>query len=445
LRVNPEHLETKSITDILRHAVRKHPRGRLMELQDYYEGTHRILTRTMNDPVKPNNKLVNNLAAYITDTVTGYFMGKPIVYSPDGDENEEYVETLKDIFDRNNEQDNNSELAKEQSIKGVAYELLYIDEEAQVRMIDLPAENVIYIETNEVDPAPAMAVRMYEVEDPGVDIKMHYYEVYTTDEIITYKSDKDNTVSFSEIDRREHYFGEVPIIQYTNNQEMIGDFEGAKSLIDAYNRAQSDTANDFEYFTDSYLLMIGAKIPEEDIALMRENRVISLPDKEASATFLTKEINDTALENYKDRLRKDIHTLSKVPDLSDESFGGNLTGVAISYKIWGMDQIVAVKERKFKKALQRRIKLITNILNMAGNQWDWRTVDITFTRNMPQNLMEISQMTATLKGIVSDETLLAQLPFIEDVHAELDRLEEQSEGTVDLDQFEVEDEAEGDE
>ena len=218
MNLSPEQLEQKSVTEILRHAITKSTRGRLMELQGYYEGKHDILNRTMADPSKPNNKLVNNLAAYITDTVIGYFMGSPIVYSADGEENDVYVETLKDIFDYNNEQDENAELAKEQSIKGVGYELLYIDEDAKIRITNLPAENVIYIETSEVEPKPAMAIRMYDMEQVGADIKTYYYEVYTENEAITYRADSNNNmVSFTEIDRQEHYFGEVPIIQYQNN------------------------------------------------------------------------------------------------------------------------------------------------------------------------------------------------------------------------------------
>ena len=118
--------------------------------------------------------------------------------------------------------------------------------------------------------------------------------------------------------------------------------------------------------------------------------------------------------------------------MSDESFSGNLTGVAISYKIWGMDQIVSVKERKFKKGLQRRIRLITNILNTTGKNWNYKDIDITFSRNMPQNLQELADIVTKLKGLVSNETLLAILPFVDDIQLEMERLAE-AKPTIDLD------------
>jgi hypothetical protein len=40
-------------------------------------------------------------------------------------------------------------------------------------------------------------------------------------------------------------------------------------------------------------------------------------------------------------------------------------------------------------------------------------------------------MVKSLYGIISDETLLAQLPFIENVQAELEALQEQKENTLD--------------
>jgi SPP1 family phage portal protein len=442
IKVDPDQIRETSEELTLQYLISKHllNRSRLEKLQDYYEGRHDILYRKMWDASKPNNKIVNNLAAFISDTIVGYFMGSPVTYSANTDEDNAYLEALTDIFDDNDEQDLNAELAKGQSVQGVDYELLYTDEQAAIRQAELPAENVIYVESDDVAAEPLLAVRVYEVDDitkGGVSItdKKYYYDVYTDTEIVTYEALKQSDkVSLREIAREEHYFGEVPIIAYKNNKELLGDFEGVMTLIDAYNLAQSDTANDFEYFTDAYMVTTGIRFDSEDIKQMKENRVIGLPDKECSADWLIKQVNDTALENYKDRLRKDIHSLSKTPNLSDESFSGNLTGVAISYKIWGMDQIVSVKERKFKAALQRRIRLITNILNTAGKNWDYKNIDITFSRNMPQNLAELADVVTKLKGMVSNETLLSILPMVDDPQLEQDRLDE-AKPTVDLDEI----------
>ena len=55
--------------------------ARIRKLNNYYKAKQDILKRTMKDPTKPNNKLVNPSANYITDVMVGYFMGAPVSYS----------------------------------------------------------------------------------------------------------------------------------------------------------------------------------------------------------------------------------------------------------------------------------------------------------------------------------------------------------------------------
>jgi SPP1 family phage portal protein len=113
--------------------------------------------------------------------------------------------------------------------------------------------------------------------------------------------------------------------------------------------------------------------------------------------------------------------------MSDTAFGGNASGVAIKYKTLPMENVVAIKERKFKRGLQRRIELIFNIVALKGTAFDWRAIDIAFTRNLPTNDTEVADMVYKLSGKVSQETLLAQVPFVEDVGAEITRLKDEHE------------------
>ncbi len=426
MRIDPDVLETASMKDVLQWAIKKHDGERLERLRDYYKGNHDILNRRMKDETKPNNRLVNNLPGYITDTVVGYFMGKPVVYTGEDD----YIEDLTGIFEANDEQDHNSEMAKLQSMQGVAYELLYTDRDAKIRMVEL--DDVIYIEAATIDKEPLMAIRPYKVD--GVDgSTREYYDIYTDGEVITFEMvSNNNDRSLVEVDRYEHYFGEVPVIQYKNNAEKMGDYEGVMGLVDDYNRAQSDTANDLDYFTDAYLITTGAELSPDQVKLMKEQRVLNLPDKDCDARWLIKEINDTATENYKNRLREDIHTFSKVPDLTSDEFGTQLSGVAIAYRMTNLEQVCANKERKFKKGLQRRIKLISNILNAQGKQYDWRDIEITFARNMPQNLKELAEIVETLLPVIDKETLIGLLPFVENPADIMEKFEQQNDG-VDLD------------
>lgn len=119
--------------------------------------------------------------------------------------------------------------------------------------------------------------------------------------------------------------------------------------------------------------------------------------------------------------------MANVPHMCDDAFGGNLSGVAISYKLWGLEQICSIKERKFKKSLQRRIELIANILNIMGHNYDYRDIIPKFRRNRPQNDLETAEIVTKLSGDLSRETRLQMIPFVENVQEEIDRLDKEKE------------------
>lgn len=75
--------------------------------------------------------------------------------------------------------------------------------------------------------------------------------------------------------------------------------------------------------------------------------------------FITKEIQTEALENHLNRLEKNIHKFSAVPDLSDENFAGNLSGVAIRFKLFGLETKCIIKERKMEKAIKELVRVLS--------------------------------------------------------------------------------------
>jgi SPP1 family phage portal protein len=150
-------------------------------------------------------------------------------------------------------------------------------------------------------------------------------------------------------------------------------------------------------------------------------------DEGTNAEWLIKNAPDTNVENMKIRLDKDIHKFSHCPDMNDENFAGNTSGVAIKYKLLGTENLVSIKERKFKKGLQQRLELISFAQGLMGADWDWRAIDIIFRRNIPADLNDIANIVNTLTGIVSNQTLLGQIPFVDDIEAEEDRLQAEQE------------------
>lgn len=402
-------------------------RPRLEKLWNYYDNIHDIERRTM-DSGKPNNKLAHGYCEYVTNTISGYFMGVNVKYNSD---NKEYLQAFNDIMKDNFDADENFELAKKASIFGFSTEILYQNEKAQSRYKRIDPKEMILIFGTNLDSYLLAAIRIYVTSDLNGD-KTEYAEVYLPDRVL-YMQRRFEAAVFTQTGEAPHYFGEVPVVIYLNNEEMRGDFERLIEIVDAYDKSQSDTANDFEYFTDAYLVLQGysglddedSDDPEEQAQAysnMRKNRVMYL-DKEGKAYFLTKDINDTALENYKNRLNSDIHKFGMVPDLSDKNFAGDLSGVAIRFKIVPLEQKTMIKQNKFKTALAKRREMLTNILNIKlGKAWDYREIDEEFTRNLPTNTKEETETILMLEDVVSKRTLLELLPQVDDVDAELERI-----------------------
>jgi SPP1 family phage portal protein len=123
-----------------------------------------------------------------------------------------------------------------------------------------------------------------------------------------------------------------------------------------------------------------------------------------------------------------------VPDLTDDAFGGNQSGVAMQYKLWGLDQLWATKTKKYKKSVLKRLKIILHLLQyqFESNVDLIEKIDITFSKNLPQDNTDLYQMVNALKDILSKRTILKQVPFVEDVEAELEELDKEAEKNADL-------------
>lgn len=423
IRITEQELTESSLADICMQM--EDMRNRILKLKAYYLGRHVILNKPQRSNNAPNNKVVANYCEYITDMSTGFFMGKPIAYTS-ASKNEEEVKALQDIFKYNDEAAHNLRLAEEASITGAAYEVLYMDDDAQIRFSAIPSEELMMVYDASLEEKVLCAIRLFRVYDPSGATYQDYADVYDKQYVTHYYYNSGQLVQIAEPEL--HYFDDVPVIEYLNNREERGDFEGVITLVDAYNKAQSLTLDDMEDFTDAYLVLKGmGGTTGDDVAELRRNKVLSL-DEGGGAEWLIKNLNDTYIENIKTRLQKDIHKFSSVPDMSDEAFAGNSTGVAIKYKLIGLEQVRSRKERGFKKGLQRRIELIAGMLKIKGSaDIDFRDIEITFTANLPANDVEQANIVKTLYGLVSQKRLLSLLPFVTDPVEELDELHKEQE------------------
>ena len=207
------------------------------------------------------------------------------------------------------------------------------------------------------------------------------------------------------------------------------------SLQDAYNNLLSAEIDDFDAFADAYLILKGVVADSDDLANMKQNRVL-LMDAEDSAEYLTKNISDTQIQNMLQNINDQIHKMSNSPDFNDEKLMAQ-SGIAMKYKLIGFENVSSAIVANMTKALQKRIELICEVLNLTDGVTMWRDITITFTRNLPDNTLETAQMVNQLRGLVSDETLLSQIPFITNPAEEVERVKEQKQLNADLYSFPI--------
>lgn len=206
------------------------------------------------------------------------------------------------------------------------------------------------------------------------------------------------------------------------------------TLQDAYNTLLSSEVDDFESFVMAYLVLRGIDdVDPEALHLMRTNRVLQLPEG-GNAEFLTKNISDTQISNMLEDIKKNIREIAACPDFTDSSFGTS-SGIAIRYKLINFENRASAIEKAMTKALQRRIELICAILHLTSGDSAWRDITIQFTRNLPIDYQDLTTMINQLRGLVSDKTLIVQLPFVTDIDQEMAQVKEQNQRNASLYNF----------
>lgn len=426
--------ERASDKRIIRQLISKHISlvGDLKKNMDYYQGKHKIL-----EDAKRENRLVCNHAKDISDTASSYFIGNPVTYKSDAD-----IKDLTDSLETAGTDETDGDNGLDLSIYGLAYEYVYVKEnENNLLTKNLSPENTFMVKDDSIEENELFAVYYYVRKDDSGTGPEHYIATVLTP---NYKYELD--IQNNEVPQLTtelpvpHYLGEIPIIEYLNNKLAIGDFELQIPLIDAYNALMSDRITDKEQFIDAILAIYGTLLSDEDEPgteeedqnikkakeRLKKYKVLEMPDT-AKAEYLTRTFDESGVEILKKAIEQDIHKFSHIPCMSDESFGGNVSGVAMEFKLLGMENITKIKTRYYRKGLRKRIRIFCNYLALHGKSVDPAGITMTFTRALPKNLLEISQIVANLWGKVSRKTLLSQVPFVDDVDEELKALDEETE------------------
>ena len=398
---------------------------KLQRYKNYYDGLQAILGKSYTDPSKPCNKTVINYCMNIANSYAGYLASPGFISYQSNDD----IEEIMDILRYNDYQAEDAALLLDALVYGVAAELMYIDNKGQTRFRLINPTTCFGVYDDSLTGDLLYFVRMYKANDWD-DTDTYNLDVYSDYDIKHYTmSGAHGNVKY--VGEEPHYFSQCPANIFALQDEK-SIFDCVIGLQDAANQLLSAEIDDYSAFCDAYLVLTGGDLDSEEIASMKQNRVLLMPEG-ASANWLTKNASDAQVENMLKRIHESIYRVAQCPDFSSESFvGGVSSGIAIQYRLTGMETRAGSIEAEMKKALQRRVEIICGIASLKMGEEIFRDIEIEFKRNIPEDLTSTINMINALKGSVSDATLLSQLPFISDVNAELEAVAAQKAANMEL-------------
>lgn len=453
---------------IKHHRERQVPR--LKELKRYLNADNNIKRRPNKPDGRADNRIASDFANFIVSFKQGVLLGNPISYNGD----KVIVERINRFASESNEDYHNQLMSRDAFGLGRAYEWVGRDEYGKETIAKFDAEQTFVIYDNTKDRNSICGVH-YFVEK-FLDKSFTRIELYTNCGYNYYFTAKDGDLENAVLDEDgavQSYFDTVQINEWINNEERTSDFEHVMDSIDAYDLSRSEMANFQQDSSEAYLVIKGNPDTADDqegdnsklavFQAMMQARMLVLGDKkiydnnvagaEPDAYYLKKEYDVAGMEANDSRTVADILRFTALIDFTDENIGSNQSGIGFRFKGWGSDNDRKNKERMVKKAIMRRLRLLTHSwsikddLNKPQGLIDTvkaffvsdekqqeqlynkvNEIQIQFTPNVPQSDEEIMSVIAGMVGIVSDQTLcemaerLTGVPFEE----ELKRLKKQA-------------------
>lgn len=425
------------------------------KMMKYYRGEHlSIMEQPSKQEGKPDNKIIINYPKQLVKAYVGYFAGVNPSFSvgSEGDRESSEIKSANDDLNSFNTVNNINHFYVQQSknvdIFGRSLSLVYQDEIGQTRVASVDPRNGFIVYSDDVSATPVFGVRYRKnskltgeviadvyafaneyIEMNGkivVDYKnLHAYGVKCnvgyTDEYVAFEPDK-------------IAYGRLPMIEFIADDEKMGLYEDIITVFDAIDSAVSEKKNDVDYFGDAILFVNNMLIDERGLGNLRDLRILMSKNIDGGtsnqgASFLDKPTADGTQENLINRLISSVYDISGVVNLNDKDFTNAASGQALKQRLQGMKQNADTKASLFESSFRELFKCLFTGLRkpeMIGN------VKIRFKRNEPLDVLDESQALVNLanvvaSGMLSQETALGNMSYIEDAKQEIQRIKTERE------------------
>lgn len=421
--------------------------------ENYYEGKHDILSRKRtaigaNGELTevenlPNNKIVDNQYKKMVSQKVNYLLGRPITVQSD---NDIYAKNIKSIFNKKFQRILKS-IGEDSLNCGIGWLFLYYNKSGELSFKRIKPYEIIPgwsdSEHNDLD----YAIRIYNVSiyDGKQEKTVEKVEIYNDKGIFYFEllGSKLNPCEpyfenyFTVVtDKEEQGFNwiKIPLIPFKYNNKEIPLINMVKSLQDGLNTIESNFQNRMEEDTRNTILVL-VNYDGENLGEFRKNlaqygavKVRNIDGAGGDVKTLQVEVNS---ENYKSILeifKKAIIENAMGYDAKDDRMQGTPNQMNIKSMYSDIDLDASNMETEYQASFEELLWFINAHLENTGKgNFENEDVDIIFNRNMIISETELIDNCTKSVGLLSDETIIARHPWIDDVQAEMERIKKEKE------------------
>lgn len=420
-----DQINESTIPDIINGAMQRHLKNfrESVYLKNYLRGDHPILKREKITRPEVNNRIVINNAITIVRNGNGYFLGEPIQFTAKKERDSDSVQRLNDYMDSEDKSCEDMNVGDDAAITGRGFRLTATDEreyadEAPFEIPTLESESTEVIYSTDAGHKPLLAFTHAPILDDNGNASGTTYTVYddTYQYVYAVKGGLGSQIKRADLvgPPKAHFLGDVPIVEYANNAFRLGDFETVITILDALDKMSSDRVNDVEQIVNAILVFQGLhlKTKEEnkdgvsDADKLRASHTLEFPDDGSGSSkkgvyYVSSNLDQSQAETLQQTLMNYVNAITGIPDRNDRAGGGQDTGDAVYLRdgYQALEVVARVKERYFRKAERRTLRMVCQILRRFDSI-DLRPmdIDIKFIRNRTDNLLNKSNAFATFMG-----------------------------------------------
>ena len=444
------------ITEIRRFLASKR-RKDMLDGERYYRGEHDILHRERKvinehgdlEKVEnlPNNRIVDNQYKKMVNQKNNYLIGQPISVQSG---NAQYAKILVHFIDKKFLR--RLKMVGQDSLNsGIGWLFVHYDEDGKLAFKRLKPYEVIPGWKDEDHTVLDYAIRIYEViafEGKNEQV-LQKVEVYDSEGISRFTLNGSRLIP-DEVPHESYFtitdengaqdfnWSQIPLVPFKANSEEMPLIQNIKSLQDGLNLILSNFQNSMEEDVRNTIMVL-VNYDGTELAQFRQNlaqfgvvKVTTVEGVPGDLRTLQIEVN---AENYKailELFKKAIIENAMGYDAKDDRLGGNANQLNIMSMYSDIDLDANGTETEYQASFEQILYFINlHLANTGAGDFEQEEIEVIFNRDMMISEAEVIDNIQKSVGLLSDETLVAQHPWVDDPLAEIERKKAEKEQFID--------------